>query len=232
MPQFKLDGLILKIPRKCMNENIRDSIERGGYELNEFRALMRHLKSDDRVLDLGGGAGFVALQAARVVGAENVTAVEANPDMFKAIGHNADKNGFAAMQVIQGAVVADSFADETVTFELLPGFWASSISEDGTKRRKASKLVTVPALKFGDLQARARPTVISMDIEGAEADLASCVWWPETRIVIMEVHPQHYGSHALRQLIQDMFANGFGWMPWGSRGSVVVFERLDDAPEQ
>ena len=231
MPQFKLDGLILKIPRKCMNENIRDAIDRGGYELNECRALKRHLKPDDRVLDLGGGAGFVALQAARVVGAENVTAVEASPDMFKAIGDNAVKNGFGAMQVMQGAVVADSFADETVTFELLPGFWASSISEDGEKRRKASKLVTVPALKFGDLQERARPTVITMDIEGAERELASCKWWPEARVVIMEIHPERFGLHALRQLIMDMFANGFGWMPWGTRGSVLVFERLDDAPK-
>ncbi|SPF75262.1 Ubiquinone/menaquinone biosynthesis C-methyltransferase UbiE [Aliiroseovarius pelagivivens] len=230
MPQFKLDGLILKIPRKCMNSNIREAIDRGWYEQNESRALKRHLKPDDRVLDLGGGAGFVALQAARVVGAENVTVVEASPDMFKAIGDNAVKNELGALQVIQGAVVPDSFSDETITFEVFPGFWASSISEDGGKRRKASKLVTVPALKFRDLQKRSRPTVISMDIEGAERGLASCKWWPETRIVIMEVHPEQFGLHALRQLIMDMFSNGFGWMPWGTRGSVLVFERLDEAP--
>ncbi|WP_133489337.1 FkbM family methyltransferase [Aliiroseovarius marinus] len=230
MPQFKLDGLILKIPRKCMNDNIRVAMDRGGYEKNESQALKRHLKPGDRVLDLGGGAGFVALQAARIVGAENVTAVEASADMSKAIGANAVKNGFAEMQVVQGAVVPDGFTDDTVTFEVLPGFWASSISEGGEKTRKASKLVTVPALKFGDLQRRAQPTVISMDIEGAELDLASCAWWPETRIVIMEIHPERYGSHALRQLIKDMFSNGFGWMPWGTRGSVLVFERLDEAP--
>lgn len=210
-----------------MNDNIQEAIDLGQYELNETKALQRHIKPDDRVLDLGGGAGYIALQAARIVGAKNVTTVEASPAMHKAIGDNAAKNGLDTVQVVHGAVVPDSFEAEAVQFEVLPGFWASSIAVDGAKKKKASKLVDVPAVKFGRLQERAQPTIISMDIEGAELDLAQCAWRPEVRIVIMEVHPNSYGLHALRQLVSNMFSNGFGPMPWGTRGSVMVFTRLD-----
>ncbi|SMR70680.1 methyltransferase, FkbM family [Aliiroseovarius halocynthiae] len=227
MPQFKLDGLILKIPRNCMNDNIQEAINLGQYEQNETKALHRHITPDDRVLDLGGGVGYIALQAARIVGAQNVTTVEASPAMHKAIGDNAEKNGLDALRVVHGAVVPDSHKGDAVQFEVLPGFWASSIAAEGGKKKKASTLVDVPALKFGELQTRSMPTVISMDIEGAELDLAQCVWRPEVRIVIMEVHPNRYGLHALRQLVSSMFANGFGPMPWGTRGSVMVFTRLD-----
>jgi len=230
MPQFKLDGLVLKIPRKCMNDNIENAIVNGRYEGNETTATKHHVTDTDRVLDLGGGAGYVALQAARLAGAENVTTVEASPAMLKAIGDNAKKNGFDALRIIHGAVVSGAHADDTISFEVLPGFWASSILEDEGEKRKASKLITVPALKFSDLQERVQPTVISMDIEGAELDLAREAWRPEVRIVIMEVHPNRYGMRGLRQLISDMFANGFGLMPWGTRGSVMVFKRLDPPP--
>lgn len=230
MPQFKIDGLKLKIPKSCMNDNIEAVIRDERYEGNESNATKQHVRSTDRVLDLGGGAGYVAMQAARLAGASNVTTVEASPTMFKAIGDNVVMNSFEKLRVLHGAVVPDSYSEETVTFEVLPGFWASVVSLDGEKTKKASKLVSVPALKFSDLQEAVQPTVITMDIEGAERDLAGEMWWPNVRIVIMEIHPQAYGRHALRQLIMDMFANGFGLMPWGTRGSVLVFERLDDVP--
>lgn len=230
MPQFKLDGLKLKIPQACMNDNIQDAITQGRYEGNETTATKHHVKHTDRVLDLGGGAGYVAFQAARIAGSANVTTVEASPAMFKAIGESAEKNGLDELRVLHGAVVPDTHPEETVSFEVLPGFWASSVAVDGAKKKKVSKLVTVPALKFADLQEVAQPTVITMDIEGAETDLAKGNWHPSVRIVIMEIHHQSYGLHALRQLIMDMFANGFGLMPWGTRGSVLVFKRLDDAP--
>ncbi|WP_424939073.1 FkbM family methyltransferase [Aliiroseovarius sp. S253] len=230
MPQFKLDGLKLKIPQACMNDNIRDAITRGSYEGNETLATKRHVEATDRVLDLGGGAGYVAFQAARITGAANVTTVEASPAMFKAIGESAEKNGLDELRALHGAVVPDSHPEDTVNFEVLPGFWASSVAVDGEKKKKASKLVSVPAMKFSDLQEIAQPTVVTMDIEGAEADLAKAHWYPSVRIVIMEIHPQSYGLHGLRQLISDMFANGFGLMPWGTRGSVMVFKRLDPPP--
>lgn len=230
MPQFKLDGLKLKIPQKCMTDGIRNVIQQGQYEANETTAVRKHVTSEDRVLDLGGGAGYVALQAARLAGASNVTTVEASPTMFKAIGDNAEMNGCETLRVLHGAVVPDDHPDDTITFEMLPGFWASFVSVDGAKKKKASKLVTVPALKFADLQSAALPTVVTMDIEGAELALARGAWRPEVRIVIMEVHPNSYGLRALRQLVLDMFANGFGPMPWGTRGSVMVFERLDQPP--
>lgn len=230
MPQFKLDGLKLKIPQACINDNIREAITQGRYEGNETTATKHHVTPTDRVLDLGGGAGYVAFQAARIVGAANVTTVEASPAMFKAIGESAEKNSLNDLRVLHGAVVPDAYTEDSVSFEVLPGFWASSVAVDGAKKKKASKLVTVPALRFSDLQELAQPTVITMDIEGAEVDLAREHWHPGVRIVIMEIHHQSYGLYVLRQLVMDMFAKGFGLMPWGTRGSVFVFKRLDDVP--
>ncbi len=224
MPRFKIGGIKLQIPENALNDNIRAALNSGAYEYKEFFALQKNLRETDRVLELGGGAGYLGVFAAQTVGPENVAIVEASPIMARTIEKNLQINECDTARVLQGAVVGQAFKDETITFEVSPGFWASSIAGEKQKNKR-SKLVEVPALKFSDLQEAFDPTVVVMDIEGAELDIIEDPWRDNVRLVIMETHPDFYGIPKLSHVMRTMFDAGFHYMPWGSRGNVIVFER-------
>lgn len=224
MAQFTLRGITLRIPDQQLSPPLRAALEEGRYEGGESAALLRHLAPGDRVLDLGAGAGYVASLAARVVGGENVTAVEAAPEMLPVLRRNLNLNEAGDAQVLHGAVVADDFPDEVVRFEVARAFWASRIGEGGGG--KGTKTVEVPALRFGELVRRVAPSVLVMDIEGAERDICRQAWPDCLRLVVMEIHPGIYGGEGIRAIFDAMSRNGFAYMPWGSRGAVVVMQRV------
>lgn len=227
MAKFEIDGITLRIPENCLTPPLVKALENGNYEHTETAALKRHVRADDRVLDLGAGAGFVSAQAARIVGGANVTSVEASPDMLEVLRRNLDENGARDATILNGAVVADTHDGDDVKFAVRDAFWASSISDN--EREAAHRLHAVPALRLSDLIDAHRPSIIVMDVEGAEASLclqplADCV-----RILIMEIHTRQYDATVLKKMFDGLSASGMTYMPWGTRGEVVVFQRV--APE-
>ena len=80
-------------------------------------------------------------------------------------------------------------------------------------------------LRISDLLADHRPTLVMMDIEGGEADLAGYAWPDHVRMVILEVHTRGYSADTLRGIITGFFDAGFTYCPWGSRAETLVFER-------
>lgn len=56
--------------------------------------LERLVKSGDRLLDMGCGSGILSV-AAHMLGAEDVTAVDIDPNAVRIAAENAEKNGFA-----------------------------------------------------------------------------------------------------------------------------------------
>lgn len=224
MPRYTIDGIDLEIPHHCLNDNLEQQLQNELYEWKEVNGLKRHLKKGDRVLDLGGGAGFIAIQAARIAGAANVATVEANADMVDAIGRNLGLNQVEEVRVLHGAVVPDDFLQDSVDFDIKPAFWSSALAA-GTRKGVVQR-VQVPALRLSDLFQAFEPNLVIMDVEGAERNLARQNWPDMVQLVIMEIHPQIYQPVGIRDLFDDMSKAGFAYMPWGSRGNLVVFQRL------
>ncbi len=224
MQDFTLKGIRLSIPDRCLSPTLIEALQSGRYEHTEAAALERHLKPEDCVLDLGAGAGYLSCLAARIVGADRVTAVEANPDMITAIRANLDANGAAGAYLVEGAIVPDDYHDETVRFRRNAAFWAAALAEEGAK--PGGRLSEVAALRLTPLLAEFRPSVVMMDIEGAEAKLSSQRWPEHVRLLVMEIHTGRYGARALQRIFDGLSASGLTYMPWGSRGETVVFQRV------
>ncbi|WP_371168286.1 FkbM family methyltransferase [Aliiroseovarius sp. 2305UL8-7] len=224
MPRYALQGIKLQIPRDCVNDKLEELLAVGEYEIKELTGVKRHLKPGDRVLELGGGAGYLAVQAAIIAGAANVTTVEANPQMVRVIGKNLTLNDVEGVRVMHGAVVPDDFKDDAIGFDVKPVFWASSIANG--KAADDTKRVDVPALRLGALLEDVQPNLVVMDVEGAEVSLARQHWPDFVQTIIMETHPQQYPPATIRDIFDGMSAAGFAYMPWGSRGNVVVFQRI------
>jgi len=228
--EFTLNGISLHIPEACLTDPLTEAIEQGRYEHQEAAALKRHLRTGDRVLDLGAGAGYLSSLAAEIVGGENVVSVEAGPQMITALGDNLARNGAAAATVVHGAVVADGYAGATVNFLNRQAFWASAISDQTADKNR--RVTPVPALTIGALLRKHRPTVVILDIEGGEAALCDTVWPDHLRLLVMEIHTKLYSSQIMQQIFDGLSRSGLTYMPWGSRAETVVFQRVSGPADQ
>ncbi len=224
MAKFEIDGIELRIPGRHLRPALIKTLESGLYEWNEAKALKQHLRPGDRLLDLGAGAGYLSSLAARVIGAENIVAVEASPDMLEVLERNLAVNLAGGVRVVHGAVMPESHEAETVEFGVRPAFWSSRVAEG--EQPKGTKVVPVPVLRLPDLLDEAQPTIVMMDVEGAEVELCQKPWPESVRLVMMEIHAVRYPQTELQRLFDGMSRNGFTYMPWGTRGEVVVFQRI------
>ncbi|MCQ0969919.1 50S ribosomal protein L11 methyltransferase [Paracoccus sp. TK19116] len=77
--QFLIDDLVIDIPVWGLTGYLRERLDGGLYEGPERALVRKFVRADDRVLDLGAGAGVVAMIAARIVGAEKVVASRRTP---------------------------------------------------------------------------------------------------------------------------------------------------------
>ncbi|AXX97107.1 FkbM family methyltransferase [Profundibacter amoris] len=228
LPKYLIDSFILRIPDHLMNDNIRRSMQGGRYEGHETHAVKKHIEEQDRVLELGAGTGYVAMQIACRIDAGNLLAIEANPKMIPVIEKNLTANALEDVTVVNAAVVPDDFSEDQITFHITAAFWASSLNPTIAKKWKSTKSVKVPAIKIGTLFQEHKPTVVIMDIEGGEEGLFDSLWPEHIRLLVIELHPTLYPDRVIKQIFDQMSASGLTYCPIGSRGQVVVFKRVAD----
>jgi len=223
MAEFEIEGLRLEVPDTHLNGRIRAKLASGSYEGQEARAALMRLREGQRVLELGAGIGFIACLCARVAGPGNVTTVEANPTLLPVIEGNLARNGFGAVTVLHGAVGGMEGGDAPLAFDAARSFWAGHIADEASAEER---VVDVPQLGLRDLMARVRPSILLMDIEGAEAHLFDAPWPAHVRHVMMELHPGRYPDTVIRRIVDCMSASGLTYDPGPSRGRILCFRRV------
>ncbi|WP_299359987.1 FkbM family methyltransferase [uncultured Paracoccus sp.] len=222
--RFTVDEATIEVPASALIPKLRERLLSGGYERYERALLRTHLRPDDRVLDLGAGAGLVSITAARVVGVERVTAVEANRDMVRSLKRNLRRNLGRGVRVLPVAVVADGVAGDAVDLHVRPGFWSASILPG---RAKGAVTQPVKARPLGKLIQRAAATVLAMDVEGAEQTLLVAPLPAQIRLLVVELHPALYGDTVRDRILADMARQGFVDVREGPTGEVHALRRGD-----
>lgn len=221
MRAFDIDGIRIELPEALMTPDLTEAFERGRYEMLERRALRLRVQPGDRVLDLGAGIGVTAVEAARITGGANVTAAEPHPALLETLAHTFRLNGIEGVSVENVCVLPDREAGQVPLFER-KGFWSASLVDDG------SAGIEVAGLGLWDLIDLHRPDVVLCDVEGFEATLFAEPLPDAPRLVIVELHPRRYSARAIQTIFAGMAASGMAYSPKGSRGGVVVFERIED----
>ncbi len=220
MARFQIEDVVLRVPGHQLVPKLKEALSSGAYEHLEVRALTRVLVPGDRVLELGAGCGFLSIHAVRM--GATVVAVEANPNMIDVIRRNLDINGADDVDLVHGAVVPQVTEPE-VRFFLRGGFWAGSLEGRGGASETE---VVAPAVALDDLIKTHDPSVMVVDVEGAEADLFQS-WSPgRLRSIVVELHPRRYGPTETGRIFKGMSEKGFVFDPNGSRGKVVLFTRV------
>lgn len=226
MPTFELRGVTLDLPAPLATPKIVQKLERGQYEGFDARAAAMRVKPGHRVLELGGGMGYVGSVCAGITGGRNVVTVEANPEMLPVIRANFDRNGHHEATLVHGAVTGNAVEGDTLDFRCGKAFWGSSIAGEDSP---AEQVVKVPLLRIGALLAQYRPHVVIMDIEGAEEHLFDAPWPGHLRFLMMELHPVRYPDRVVQRIFDCMSASGMIYDTRASSGGVVSFRRMKGA---
>jgi FkbM family methyltransferase len=158
-------GVGLRIARAGASADYR----RGTNELPVQAALADHLRPGGVFFDIGANVGFFSLLAARLVGpGGRVVAFEPVPALAARVRANARRNRLATVAVLEVAVSDAAGA----TFLVLAAHPGGAALAAAAPPPDATGTIEVATAAVDDLVAAGRvppPTVVKIDVEGAEA---------------------------------------------------------------
>jgi FkbM family methyltransferase len=194
-------GLLIEIP-PFVPPSLVYYLALGDYEQSDIDIALKHVRRGDRVLEIGAGIGITGCALATASG-NAVVVVEPNPALWAAIQRNFALNG-CDVTLVRSAVVSNSGAPAPASLWVQGHYWWSSIDAAPGARR-----IEVEAVSLGDLLERFAPTVVAIDIEGAEtrlfpAEVPQCV-----RSIFIEIHSPSIGSAETARVVASLHASGF-----------------------
>ena len=209
-----VDGIRMRIDPLMSDFNIR-KLASGRHTVHERSLLSRHLRDEDRVLELGGGIGMVAIHCARRLGPGRVLSYEGNPRMEPLIRENYALNGVEPD--LRMAVLGER--EGSVTFYVAERFSHSAMTDNSGQ----GTAITVPMEPYEDARRDFKPTVLVVDIQGAEIEFFRYASLEGVRMVLVEFHPPVTGILPILGVRRSLRRQGF--IESARSGSSSVFVR-------
>lgn len=128
---------------------------------NSAAYLLGHLAWGQRLLDVGSGPGTITADLARVVGPENVTAVEATQDAIELTRAECERQGLEGVTLLVGDVHDLTFEDD---------------SFDVVHAHQVLQHVADPVRALSEMRRVCRPDGV---VAARDADYAAFTWYPE-----------------------------------------------------
>jgi len=187
--------------RLCLNHPVispwmRGRMLKGDYEEFEADMLASTIEAGDRILEVGGGLGFMAAFAS--LQAPDVTSVvyEANPGLVPVAEQTKrlSQVDFDFRNAMLGGAAG------TAQFHVHEAFWASSAghqSDDSTE-------IQVVVHDVNAVLAEQTFTMLVMDIEGGEIDLIPGMDLQTVTRIVIETHPAVSGERAVRKMLRGL----------------------------
>lgn len=216
----------IRVPRgDHLTDKLSKAFETGSYERREGEIVRRALTGGERILELGGGIGFISALACRTVRPALYHVVEANPALIPVIHAVHRLNGVTGVQV-DNCILTNAPADLErghVTFAIAHHFTASSARKTGIGRTE----IEVPARSFNAEVARHRYDTLICDIEGSELDLIRNADLGGFRLIMLELHTAIIGLKGIHKVFARLGRAGFAYDEDLSHGAVVSFRRFE-----
>lgn len=214
----------MSVPEDVVSDTVLKFMKEGRYESREGKILNQIIEEGERILELGGGIGFISTIAAKNPKTAAVRTYEANPNLAEVIAATHSLNSVNNVQVKTGVLVREA-RQETIPFYLRKDFWGSSLSRrDGETNAKE---VMVPVYELSWVLGEFCPTMIVCDIEGGEADLFDGRSLPGVKKVLIELHQPTIGPKGMKSIFDGFSQAGFYYDQDFSSGGVVLFRRLE-----
>jgi len=183
-----------------------DRYERPERDLLVYMHSRGWIGRGDRVIEAGGGLGIMTMHIADIVGDQSVVVFEPNPRTASALNRNLALNGHSIR--LETAALVPGERGEVSFADTVDGgsFATAGIAGETT----TSQVINVPAEPISGVIARLDPTVLVLDVEGAEFELLRSVEdWGRVRAIHLELHPEAFAAGQLDALFAHMQRVGF-----------------------
>jgi FkbM family methyltransferase len=195
--KWEYNGVYLDL--QLISQDMRDVISRELYETAEKKLCQEFIHSEDKILEIGSAIGFISLFCRKSLNVSSIYCVEPNPTTQSILERNYELNGFT-VNLIKGCL---NKCDGEVSMNVNTAFWIDSISNDHDSEFTSSEKIRVKAYSIESILKIINfdPSILIIDVEGAElvlepSDIPDCV-----RLVIMEIHPIQCGwTHSFNHL--------------------------------
>lgn len=221
-PFIRSRGLNIPKHPQLTKGRVRVALRDGNYERKECDAVLRVVQEGDRVLELGGGLGYMSTLLSVKKKVDRVVTYEANPQLIPYIHSVHEANGVDNVEV-RNALLCPQ-AGTPVPFHLRANFLGSSMDFDANP---GGVVETVQVDRHGvsSVLDDLRPDALVCDIEGAEADVIPAGDWSSLRCAVIELHPQWIGQSGVQAVFDAMHKAGLTYFPKASEAKVVTFRR-------
>lgn len=197
-----------------MSPPVERTVSRGLYEQDELRLVGQLLSPSDIVLEIGAGLGLVSTYCAKQLGSSRVFAYEANPDLETCI-----RETYSLNQVQPALEMCAVGAHPgMVTLYRDRHLWASSLLRPSGRVRP----IEVPAKALSEIVGLVRPTLLIVDVEGAEGGLFDHARLPTVTRIVLELHERVIGAASARRVRSTLAAMGFEELPDLTAGGHIV----------
>lgn len=194
----------------------RARLRRGVYEANEAEAVLRTVRPDDVVLELGAGLGFISTLMALKRRVAAVHSYDPNPHLIPYIQTVHAANGLTNMTVRNGILGPRK---GEVDFHLRPDLTTSSLHlEEGEKELPKTR---IPVHNAQTIWSEVQPTVLYCNLKGAEATVIPPLPLTGLRAAIIAFTPQNSGPHQVNAVFQALMSAGLSYYHRGSAGKVI-----------
>ncbi len=207
-PDIAIQYRGLKIPSSpFLDETIMNLIEQGDYENWEMDGALSVVRPEDRVLEMGAGLGIVSGVVALQNKPEAVLSFEANPNLIPHIRRLHALNGLSDRIEVRNAILSANPKDpDSIPFHIDTSYLGSSVFDNAGG---ATTSVRVAKADFETVKQEFTPTVLVMDIEGAELDFLRHADLSGIRAIVIEFHRLIYGHKGSRACKRILSKAGF-----------------------
>lgn len=205
---------------KFITGQTRGSLKRQTYEAAETKCVLKVVRDEDVVIELGAGIGYMSTLVATRRKIRSVYAFEANPHLIPYIQTVHDANGVKNAHVVNAIL---GTRKGSADFYVRRNFIASSL--DPETRGNILSTEKIKVLNARSVFEEIKPTVLICDIEGAELDLIPQLDLTGLRAAVIELHPQWIGPDGVNTVFRAFMDAGLAYYARGSNKKVVSFKR-------
>lgn len=201
---------------------LRAALRENRYEAKEAQCVLKLVRDEDTVIELGAGIGFMSTLVATKRKIKAVHAFEANPALIPYIRSVHEANELENTHVTNALLgPRKGSADFYVRQNLLSSSMEplEGDTDENTQKVKVDVLNARQTFKSFDAN------ILIADIEGAEAALLPQLDLTGLRGAMVELHPQYIGPEGVNAVFKAMMDAGLAYYPRGSTHKVVCFRR-------
>jgi FkbM family methyltransferase len=240
--RMKLDPARPGLDRDLILNGIREPVATGH--------LMRLLRTDDILLDIGANIGYYTLIASRLC--KKVYACEPHPENMERLTNNIELNNYVNIETFQVGFGANDDELQLACSELSNWHSCKGVAAGGPG------VIEVPGARIDSFVAdKIAPTIVKMDVEGYELEVLRGArnTLRHVRGVFLELHGEVLSNTEIKEVIDSLADSGlsptlivqYDWpglsriyplsqidvIRSGDRGTYeLFFERLDDTVEK